>query len=172
MKKLFIYILLLLSVSCTSKTSSKYLDLIVPEDVYTKDGIVTDYAIDPKKPCVVTLITGIWSVDFLYGHTPENKINKIIAENPEFDFIFYFDIDRSETEELMERLTRYNIDYPVIFDYDHLFADNNKAFSKYFTTGTLTCNQHKKFISMDGMIGTSMSFFDSNFPKTKKKILK
>ena len=162
-------------------TGSSFLrqKLIFPEldVVFSKNGQIHSYKIDMNKPKVVTYIWGEHNLRRLLSETPSLKINNLISRNPEIDFIFYLDgINLSDVEKILPILDKYDVTYPIILDFNSIFAEaNGNRYLKGKTDDCCTlygyfCDKSNRiFKSGGGIIGTEKSkmYFDPSFARFK-----
>ena len=152
-------------VSCTSSGfSSRKIVLPELEVAYTMYGPEPGYKIDMTKPKVVTYFgrNGMVHLTGTLRETPDHKINSIISENPGIEFVFYLSgISHSDIDELLEILNRYDITYPIILDFDTVFAKNNNLVGMG-AIGYFCDEENHIFKDGGGVIGTNMSktYFD------------
>ncbi|MCI1785597.1 MAG: hypothetical protein LKI59_05610 [Bacteroidales bacterium] len=167
MKKIFIYFLLsascLLPMSCQNSHKIK---LVQPADnvVYNRFGKVQGYSIDMSKKKVINYLTPGGLNDDLY-HTDKGKIDRIIKDNPDWDFIFYIGCQEADTSKVMEILTQYGCNFPVILDIDKNFLKTNLD-SQYSEIGFI-CDSKNEIMDVC-VIGTKQSSFDTDFRKVKR----
>jgi hypothetical protein len=132
------------------------------------------------KPKVVTYCWSVNNLARLLRETPYLKVNTIINQNPNIEFIFYLDgINHSDIDEVLSIFDHYNVTYPFIFDYDSKLAKANDHISRLW--GSLRYQDGIKMISffcdesnrmykeIAGVIGTDLSkmYFDPCFVKFK-----
>ncbi len=138
---------------------------IVPWDdfqyVFDKDGR-TNVTIDPTKHHYI-LYTTESNFRSVLSHTPEGKIDKIIRENPSWQFLIYCKTEPSDSLELMLLLSKYNCSFPVILDPSGEFLSINEIESTYTLIGYI-CDRYGKVLG-GSIIGTTQSFFDQEFQK-------
>lgn len=143
---------------------------IVPWDdfqyVFNKDGRC-NVTIDHTKHNYI-LYTTEANFRHVLSHTPEGKIDKIINENPSWQFLIYCKTEPTDSSKLMQLLSKYNCNFPVILDPNGEFLSINKIESTYTLIGYF-CDQNGKVLGAS-IIGTSQSFFDREYQYTKYAI--
>jgi hypothetical protein len=161
------YLLILLSVSLIiSSCGGHRIKIIYPSDnVYDMHGKVNDYSIDDTKKKVVQF-SSLHGIPFIMDYTPKGKIEKIIRDNPDWEFIFYVYGEQADTSELISALKKYQCNFPVIFDYKNEFQEKNFGDVRYGGIGFI-CDRNNKVVGLSE-IGTTMSFFDQEFAKAKR----
>lgn len=135
-------------------------------DVFDANGRVEDYRIRKGRPFVVTLLMTREFSDVLF-HTPKGKIDRIIEENPEWEFVFYCKGAPGDSSKVMDVLSRYGCRFPVIMDPEGRWERENID-GKYSAIGVI-CDAEGNMLGMS-VIGTSQSFFDSEFAKAKRAL--
>ena len=100
-------------------------------------------------------------------HTPDGKIDKIIKDNPTWQFIFYINADPADSAGIMNLLKRYDCRFPVILDPEGDFLNTN-SLENYSQIGFI-CNKEGKIMGVS-TIGTSQSFFDQEFRYAKHEV--
>lgn len=149
--------------SCDNPNYGK-VDIIELPDVFNINGRVSDYTIDMNKPKVVAYFHGVKSLDYAMSKTPKDKINKIISENPDYEFIYYIgNIQPYDTTALIELFNRYNMRNPVMLDYNGEYKREEK-----WTQITLITDK-KNIVRGVAIIGVSYSPFDSEFANVKNR---
>ena len=163
MNRLFLAISCLCLISCSSKT------VIEPWEGYTyafdKDGRVPVLIKHEKHRYM--LHTNISHLRNLLYHTPEGKIDKIIEENPLWQFLIYCRCEVEDSTMLMRLLKKYDCDFPVIIDPDGSFITLN-GLDQYTEIGFI-CDKDNRCYGVSS-IGTTQSFFDQEFRKAKSEI--
>lgn len=133
-------------------------------NVYTKDGFAADYVVDMNKPRFVQYWTpgGLaWDQETI----PKGKIDKIIAENPNWEFVFYMGIkDLSDTSWIKKLLVENDFNFPVILSIDGEFEKKNLD-SPYTGIGFF-CAPDGETIGLS-CIGSTMSLFDKTLKEIK-----
>lgn len=104
------------------------------------------------------------------AHTPDGKIDKIISENPSWQFLIYCAAEPSDSLKLMQLLCKHNCSFPVILDPNGEFLTINKIEPTYTMIGYI-CDKNGK-VRGSSVIGTSQSFFDREFAYAKYEIYK
>ena len=164
MNKFFIIIFSMTIVSCTTST------IINPwrdyEYVYDSSGR-THQVIKEDRPHYMLYSTLDW-LEYTLADTPKGKIDKIIKENPSWQFLFYCNCSVSDSLRLMNLLESYECTFPVIIDHDKKFLTTNDIHEPYSQIGFI-CNKKGKCLGVS-TIGTRRSFFDQEFLKAKGKI--
>lgn len=156
--------------ACMTLISCSRGSVIVPwEDfqyVFDKDGR-SNVTIDPSKHHYMLYTTGS-NFRSTLSHTPEGKIDRIINENPSWQFLIYCSTEPSDSLELMQLLGKYNCRFPVILDPEGEFLRINRIGSTHTQIGFI-CDKKGKVHGVS-TIGTSQSFFDQEFRNAKNDI--
>lgn len=151
-------------ISCSRGT------VIVPwEDfqyVFDKDGSC-NVTMDPSKYHYM-LYTTEPNLRSVLAHTPKGKIDKIISENPSWQFLIYCKMEPSDSLKLMQLLNKHNCSFPVILDPNGEFLAINKIEPTYTMIGYI-CDKNGK-VRGSSVIGTTQSFFDREFAYAKYDI--
>ncbi|MDP3452286.1 MAG: hypothetical protein Q8R90_04965 [Bacteroidales bacterium] len=119
---------------------------------------------------MVSYLASYYSLNDLLEKTPNGKIDKIIANNPHYEFIFYCDrVKPADTTKFKELLQVYNCNFSVILDFEDLFYKENTCILNPYGSGRLSkisliCDKKNRVLDC-AVIGTSMSFFDKVFAK-------
>ena len=92
--------------------------------VFDKDGRC-NVTIDKTKHHYI-LYTTEANFRNVLSHTPEGKIDKIINENPSWQFLIYCKTEPADSSKLMQLLSKYNCNFPVILDPNGEFLSINK----------------------------------------------
>lgn len=132
--------------------------------VVSKDSTIVGYNITGNKPFVVQYFS-LKFMEFILEDTPCGKIDQIIRDNPEWEFIFYCNCSESEVPELQTILSRYNCGFPMIIDIEGEFARINGLGNQKMAIGFI-CDEKGMHIGTS-VIGASMSLFDSQFKAAK-----
>jgi hypothetical protein len=142
-------------------------------------GQALDFKIDMIKPKVVTYCWGVRNLNELLSETPHWKINSMIEKNPKIEFVFYLDgIYQADLDQILAILNQYNVTYPVILDFESMFAKTNTNIgtklrgqnNEGITTIGFFCDASNRiFINGAGVIGTNKSkmYFDPGFIRFK-----
>jgi len=138
------------------------------EYVYDKNGRVNNYSIDLAKKRVIQYQSLNMLHDDLF-HTPRGKLNKIIADNPDWEFVFFCHCDLCDTTDLIKTLQRYDTDHRVIIDTAACFLSVNQLSEQWTELGFI-CDKKGKCYGI-GIAGSSLSSFDSYFAQVKRKLL-
>lgn len=149
--------------SCENK---KIHSLEDPRYVFDKNGRVWSYKKE-AKPTFYQYNTLRALKDMLY-HTPMGKIDSIITNNPDWQFVFYCKCQIQDSLELIELLNRRHCSFPVIIDSAATFLSKN-GMQPYSEIG-LFCDERGRKLGLYSSIGTDKSFFDIEFPKAKAMI--
>ena len=163
MKRFLLAVYCLIFGCCTSNT------VIKPWEGYTyafdKDGRTTVLVSHEKHRYM--LYTNISFLRNLLYHTPEGKIERIINENPSWQFLIYCRCNPEDSTMLMRVLKQYNCEFPVILDPDGSFLKQN-GLDQYTEIGFI-CDKDNRCYGVSS-IGTTQSFFDQEFRKAKSEI--
>jgi len=150
--------------SCTPKNQ---VNIVLPDNnVYNKDGKVNDYKIDLSKKKVIDYFT-IGGLIMNLEYTDIGKIDRIIRENPDWEFIFYVKCEEKDTTKVKGILSRYECRFPVILDFKNEFYEKN--FSEQYGGIGFICDERNRSLSL-AIIGTRQSFFDQNFARVKRTL--
>jgi hypothetical protein len=171
MKKLIVSRILLISFISTSCTNfSQNITIIDINSAYNYKGINKNYKIDKGKKKVVSYLASYNSLKDLLDKTPAGKIDKIITNNPHYEFVFYCDrVKLADTTKFKKLLQTHNCNFSVILDFDDLFYKENTDVLNPHGSGRLSkisliCNKNDRVLDC-AVIGTNMSFFDRVFAK-------
>ena len=138
-------------------------------DVFDADGRVENYQIEKGKYFVIQYLTLDNLRDVLY-HTPEGKFDKIIEENPAWEFVFYCECPVSDSLKLMNLLERYHCRFPVILDPEGQWPVQNLGCRPHsYLAGGVICDERGKVLG-GSVIGTTQSFFDSEFIRANREL--
>lgn len=156
-----------LQVSCERASTIKIPD-ISDMDVYDRRGRVHDYSYREESNKVIQQIWASCLCNNVLPHTPSGKIDRIIAENPDWEFLFFVYVknDSTEIDRLLRCLDKYDCDFPVILDYDRTFSKINHQ--NYTEIGYI-CDSKNHLLGVS-VIGTEQSFFDQEFSRAKKQL--
>ena len=137
-------------------------------DVFDANGRVENFQIRKERPFVVQILDLDCWEDAL-RHTPDGKIDRIIEENPAWEFIFYCECPVDDSLKVMKMLERYHCRFPLILDPDkncqHLRYGEE---SRYTAIGAI-CDEKGRSLG-GSIIGTRQSFFDSEFINAKREL--
>lgn len=160
------YACLLIMESVLFSSCHRSRTLILPEDMLCvdKDGVVDTIHIRNGKKVVQFLST--WSLDVTLENTPPGKIDAIIRNHPDWQFIFYIHCLPEERIQVPKILEKFNCKFPVLLDEDAKFLKMNKMNEEYTAIGFIL-DSRNSVVGM-GIIGTTMSIFDSEFTKAKR----
>ena len=158
----------MLCLSCDMNRS--VIELVDCADIYDYEGkYKEEYMIDHSRPKVITQMTAV-SLKKNLENTPIGKIDRIIRENPDFEFIFYIDyLDQKDTLYVMELLEKYKCKFPVILDFEVKFQGKNFGPKERYGSTGFICDEKNRVYGVS-VIGTDMSFFDKEFLRSKKEI--
>ncbi len=135
--------------------------------VFNRSGRVNyqfPFYYDKEKTVVTYLDNKV--VDFVLCDTPKGKIDRIIDDNPDWNFIFVLNAQLEDSLDIVNKLNQYGCDFPVIIDINHQFINRNKLDHVLATTFVY---KRDKSINL-GVIGSSKSFFDVEFERYKKEL--
>lgn len=140
--------------------------LELPEDMLCVDrsGVIDTLHIHDGKKVVQFL--SAWSLKVTLETTPPGKIDEIIRNNPDWQFIFYINCRPEEKAQIPKILEKFNCRFPVLLDDEARFLKLNKMDEEYTAIGFIL-DSRNAVVGM-GIIGTSMSFFDGAFAKAKR----
>ena len=137
------------------------------EYVYDRHGTVESYSIAHEKPFVCSWFS-LNGLAFALQYTPPGKIDQIIGDNPDWEFVFYCGCNQSDSLVLQQLLDAHDCSFPIILDSDNELGRINYDNSSYGSITTICGPDGTKLGS--GVIGTSMSFFDSSFEDAKIRL--
>lgn len=173
--KLIIFIgCILLVFSCKQLSNNRTLTLVEIPTVYNWKGLVKEYKFDKDKKKVVHYLAKVGSLRKILEHTDSGKIDRIIHENPAFQFIFYIDrVVPADTVAFKELMLKYRCAFPVILDFKDEFYEANKnrlipENDRYSQIGYI-CDEDC-YVYEVSVIGTRQSFFDQMFRKAKREM--
>ena len=133
-------------------------------DVFDVNGRVNDYQIEKNKPFVIQY----FDYDCLRDELPsasDDRINKIIEQNPAWEFVFYVNCPVEDSLRIINLLKKYKCRFPVIMDPDGMWTTENYGYPPgYLRAGGVICDERGKLLG-GGTIGTSVffsSFLDAN----------
>lgn len=170
----FLGLVILLS-SCRQLGFDRSIKIVDVPTVYNWKGLVKNYHLDKTKKKVVTYLGGVAHLKDVLQYTDQGKIDKIIRENPDFQFIFYIDrIVPEDTTAFMEVMRQYRCAFPVILDFKEEFFHANKDRHPLEKPNRMTkigyiCDKEGCIYEMS-VIGTRKSFFDESFIKAKRQM--
>ena len=162
-----VFLALLLGVAgCRSEQKPVYWEDFT--DVFSAAGRVTDYQIRQGRPVVIQILDLPCWEDAL-RHTPDGKIDRIIAENPIWEFFFYCECPVEDSLKVMKMLERYHCGFPLILDPEKKCQRLRYGEKSHYTAVGAICDERGKTLG-GSIIGTTQSFFDSNFLNAKREI--
>jgi len=174
LKIISLFLLILCITSCKG-IFRQNINVTVIDNVVDQNGKVHDYIIDPDKPKIISYFYNLSILKWVLDSTPTGKIDKIIEENPEFQFLFYYELHPTDTVNLVSLLKSYNCKFPVILDEHGLFVARNTnnlspRGSSAITCISWICDKNGGVYEV-AIIGTTRSFFDSSFNSVRRTIL-
>jgi hypothetical protein len=137
-------------------------------DVFDANGRVENYTINKGKPFVINSFR-YDAFRYVLFHTPEGKIDRIIEENPDWEFVFYCQMAPEDSMRLIKLLSRYHCHFPVIMDPDGVWVHEYLK-GDYSAIGVI-CDKTGNTLGVS-VIGTSQSSFDSEFASAKRALSK
>lgn len=156
-----------LVILCLSCTPRNLIHIVPPNNnVYDRNGKVQGYSIDMSKKKVVDYFN-VDGLIMVLNYTDSGKIDKIIRENPDWEFIFYVGCKQKDTAKVKDVLSWFKCDFPVILDFDDEFAEKN--FNQKYSAIGFICDSKDRSKAVS-CIGTRQSFFDSDFARVKSTI--
>lgn len=161
--------------SCKYIGPDRSLTLVNVPTVYNWKGLVKSYHFNKNKKKVINYLGGVDHLKEVLSQTDSGKIDKIIRENPNFQFIFYIDrIVPDDTVTLMNVLRQYRCAFPVIMDFNEEFYKANKERFHLEKPNRMTkigyiCDEECWVYELS-VIGTRMSYFDEMFRKAKREM--
>ena len=164
-----ITICLLIIATLTSCEMDKIYPVEIQDGMYVIDrhGIVQDYKPDFSGNKVYTYAWARGLNEWL-SLSPYGKIDKIIADNPDWEFVTYINGTVEDSTRIRKKLDKYNCNFPVILDTKEAFCKKNKSMNSMGLWGGM-CNKHNELIGTS-VIGDSLSFFDPTFEKVKRRL--
>ncbi len=162
-KKIFPIVIIIMIICSCNRT--RRLKLIEPEHTFNQYGRVENKPLPGGKKKVVSY-WDIRSVDFILMHTPKGKIDDLMKRNPDWAFLFYIKCNIVDTLKVINTLNRYNQNFEVILDFNSDFVRKNNLDPNLASNGFI-CDSENSVLGTS-VIGTTMSFFDSEFDKVKK----
>lgn len=169
--RLSIFIISLLFLFACDGRRGNPVNLVEVPTVYNWKGLVSSYHFDNSKKKVINYFGYLGNFRETLEHTDKGKIDRIIRENPDFQFIFYIDrIKPEDTTAFMQIMRTHQCAFPVILDFKDEFYNQNKAHLN--SPGRLTdigyiCDRECYVYGLS-VIGTRQSFFDQAFRKAKR----
>lgn len=137
-------------------------------DVFNANGRVENYQIRNGRPFVIQIMDlQCWSDALRY--TPDGKIDKIIADNPAWEFIFYCECPVEDSLKVMRLLEKYHCQFPVILDPEKKCQHLRYGEDSDYTAVGAICDEKGKSLG-GSIIGTRQSFFDSEFINAKREL--
>ena len=133
--------------------------------VYDRTGRVDSASLDDtydKDKTVVTYLD-IRVLDVVLSETPKGKIDRIIRDNPDWNFVFMINAKLADSSYVVKKLNQYECAFPVFLDKDEEFKENNHLNNILATTYIY---KRGKIVNL-GVIGSSKSFFDEAFKKNR-----
>ena len=100
------------------------------------------------------------------SETPRGKIDSIISGNPDWIFLFYISCTERDTGRIVKTLCDYGCKFSLYLDYKGDFKNLNFP-NKAFSAVGYICDEDC-YIYGSAVIGSSKSFFDSEFSKVKR----
>lgn len=119
-----------------------------------------------KKKTVVNFFTPAGLISSLED-TPMGKIDKIIKENPDWQFLFYISCNPGQKGQVMKVLDKYNCNFSVLLDYKDAFRKENKRIEKDLTAIGFILGADNNVIALS-VIGDTRSMFDASFKRAKR----
>lgn len=157
---------LLVAVVFASCNSDKIYPVELQEGMYVIDrhGMVDDYKPDFSGN---KFYTYVWINDFndWLQHTPQGKIDRIIADNPDWEFVTYVKGRTEDSTSIRQKLDKYDCNFPVILDVNDAFCKKNKL-QNVCLWGAM-CDKKDELLDLS-VIGDERSFFDPTFKKVKR----
>ncbi len=78
-----------LTLLTTSCIRTQKLKLVQPVDVFNRYGRVENYSFDNSKKKVINFFD-VRCIGMVMDYTPTGKIDRLIKNNPDYDFIFLY----------------------------------------------------------------------------------
>lgn len=114
---------------------------------------------------VVTYFTP-GGMGFSLDGTPRGKIDRIIRDNPDWQFLFYVDCSPKWKNTVIHYLNEYDCNFPVMLDYEGKFKQKNLVQKDLTGIGFILDADSRQLGC--SVIGDSRSLFDSEFKKAKR----
>ncbi len=162
-----ILLCLFLTTFLSSCDDGKIIPVKIEDGLYAIDrhGLVENYNPDlSRKKIYGYLTTGC--VNEWLSRTPRGKIDKIMAENPDWELLVYVNGNVEDTTKVRMKLDQYDCDFPVILDTKGEFRKTNKM--KDTVLWGVICDR-SGVVRGVGIIGDGLSMFDSEFERVKRK---
>ncbi|MEG1898984.1 MAG: hypothetical protein RR183_04845 [Bacteroidales bacterium] len=126
-KILFCFFGFIIFCACKHIGIDRTVVLVDVPTVYNWKGVVKNYHFDKSKKKVINYLGGVRNLKNVLEHTDSGKIDKIIRNNPDFQFIFYVDrVTPDDTIAFMDVMRKYRCTFPVILDFEEEFYKANK----------------------------------------------
>ena len=165
-KYVAILILCVIFVSCDYR---KRIHPLNPEDmeyVFDRHGRVKDYNPDLTGKKVMSFGV-IGAFIFNLQNAPSGKIDQIIADNPDWEFIYYVYGDLKDSTIVMNALDKYDCDFPIVYDINNKFRKKN-GLGIVSLIGFI-CDEKDAFLG-GSIIGAKIGMFDTEFRYAKREI--
>lgn len=101
-------------------------------------------------------------------HSPKGKINSIIDDNPDWQFVCYCHCSKVDSLQIIRVLQRYDCKMPVVIDENGSFLISNGIKERYSDIGFI-CDKRGRCLGVS-TIGTVQSFFDQEFSRVKSSM--
>ena len=126
--------------------------------VFNSEGRAKEYAIHRGKPYVVTYVK-YTALDFIMRGTDKGVVSEIIEQNPDWEFVFYYGGDLSDSTKIVNTLKEKGCSAYVIFDPEMQFLSGNGNDNPEMMSAVgYICDADGKILGM-GLIGDSRSTF-------------
>lgn len=174
MKKIVCITSLLLLFACGSRVGKSTITLVEVPTVYNWKGAVKADPFDASKKKIINYFGYLNNFRKTLEHTDRGKIDRIIRENPGFQFVFYIDrIKPEDTVAFKQIMREHQCAFPVILDFKEDFYNQNKK-HLFLQNARLTgigyiCDEACRVYGIS-VIGTRQSFFDQEFRKAKREM--
>lgn len=126
--------------------------------VFNSEGRAKDYTIKRGKPYVVTYVK-YTAIDFVLRGTAKGVVSEIMEHNPDWEFVFYYGGELSDSTKIINALKEKACSADVIFDPEmkYLTGNGNKNPELTGAVGYI-CDVDGRILGM-GVIGDSRSIF-------------
>lgn len=101
------------------------------------------------------------------SHTPRGKINRIIRENQDWQFLFYILCKPEDKEFIIKLLDTYGCEFQVLLDYNDVFRKQNSRLEKDVECIGYIVDSNQNWVGLS-VIGDTRSPFDATFKRAKR----
>lgn len=126
--------------------------------VFNSEGQVEEYVINSEKPYVVTYVINS-ALDFIMRGTAKGVVSEIIEQNPDWEFVFYYRGELSDSTKIINILKEKFCSAYVIFDPEMKYLKENRYKNPEIISAIgHICDVDGRILGM-GIIGDSRSTF-------------